>query len=77
MKTKKAQPKFWRGLVVMCQQDPILIKDIDWDEQDGYAYQDQNGTWWSEDSLFRMTNPQAGFFSAKSPHLGLYHKRGN
>jgi hypothetical protein len=64
----KSKPKFWRGLVVMCGDAPMLIKEVDWDEGDGYAYQDaDSGWWWSEGSLFRMTSAQAGFAKEKSP----------
>lgn len=45
---RKQTPKFWKGLVVMCGDDPILIKKVEraYNTADiEFEYQDQNGTW--------------------------------
>jgi len=78
----KKKPKFWRGLVVMCgDDDPMLIKQVGWDEEGGYSYRDaESGWWWSEGSLYRMTDFQAGFCKETNqpgfPKSHTYYKRG-
>lgn len=78
---RKSKPKFWRGLIVMCGDDPILIKSIEKvDYFDGIAafnYQDQNGTWWSEDSLYRITMHQAGYtiWPEENEKSAVYYRR--
>lgn len=79
MAQKKPKAKFWKGLVVMCGGQPIIIQRVAYDSEKGYDYLDYDGYWRYEDSLYRMTDSQAGFIKEKShpgfPALHIYYKR--